>query len=131
MNNSNERKAELINIQLIATIGFIISIAISFLLAYDDKLKLENKTKLFEEEFAQKLETFQSVLLFIVALVFLYVSYNQYKIAKYEDMNNDSAFDLLLRTDTSVLSLISAIVGLYILYRNYKGNLTISEIENI
>lgn len=130
-NNSteaNKQKIKYIDVQLIATLGFILALFISFTLAYDKKLSLENKNGIFNEKEAQNLALFQTTLVFIIAAIFLYVNYEQYKIAK--ETNDDEQKDLLLQIETSILAIISALIGLYIVFKNYrKKTLEIAETE--
>ncbi len=130
-NNSteaNKQKIKYIDVQLIATLGFIVALFISFTLAYDKKLSLENKNGIFNEKEAQNLALFQTTLVFIIAAIFLYVNYEQYKIAK--ETNDDEQKDLLLQIETSILAIISALIGLYIVFKNYrKKTLEIAETE--
>ena len=122
-------KINLISLQQLAQIGFIIALLIGYFLAYDKKLKLQNKKGIFSNIESQNIALFQTILIFIVALTFLYVSYNQYKISKKENGNSK---DFFLQIETSLLSFISAIIGLYIVVKNYRNStLSISEIEDI
>lgn len=122
------QKIKFLDLQLIATIGFIIALIISFLLAYDKKLSLENKKRLFSEEEAQNLALFQTILVFIIATSFLYINYKQYKLSK--EAHDDDEQDLLLQIETSIFAIISAVIGLYIIFKNYRNrNLSISETE--
>ena len=128
MNNNEYYKIKYIDIQLIATLGFILALILSYLLAYHKKLTITTNKGLFDDKTAQNLEIFQSILLLIVAITFLYINCKQYKLAK--EMKTSETDELLLRTDTAVLAVISSIVSLYIIYKNYKNNnLSISEIE--
>ena len=128
MNNNEYYKVKYIDIQLIATLGCILALILSYLLAYHKKLTITTNKGLFDDKTAQNLEIFQSILLLIVAITFLYINYKQYKLAK--EMKTSETDELLLRTDTAVLAVISSIVSLYIIYKNYKNNnLSISEIE--
>ena len=128
MNNNEYYKVKYIDIQLIATLGFILALILSYLLAYHKKLTITTNKGLFDDKTAQNLEVFQSILLLIVAITFLYINYKQYKLAK--EMKTRETDELLLRTDTAVLAVISSIVSLYIIYKNYKNNnLSIAEIE--
>lgn len=128
--NMNNKKSKYIEFQLIATIGFIVALLISYLLSLDKKLSLENKKRLFTNDLAQKLALFQTILVFIVALCFLYTNYNQYKLSLKE--SPDDTTDLFLQIETSIFAVLSSIIGLYIIFKNYKKkSLTISEIENI
>lgn len=124
----NEQKIKFLNIQLIATIGFIIALSISYFLTLDKKLSLENKERLFSEETAQNLALFQTILVFIIALCFLYINYKQYQISK--KVHDSDEQDLLLQIETSIFAIISAIIGLYIIFKNYRNkNLAIAETE--
>lgn len=126
--NNEYYKVKYIDIQLIATLGFILALILSYLLAYHKKLTITLGKGIFDDKTAQNLEVFQSILLLIVAITFLYINYKQYKLAK--NMKTNETDELLLRTDTAVLAVISSIVSLYIIYKNYKNNnLSISEIE--
>ena len=72
----------------------------------------------------------QTILVFIVALLFLYITYNQYKISK--KYNETDKNDLLLQSKTAILSIIAALIELYIVIKNYnQNNLNIAEIESI
>lgn len=124
----NNQKIKFLDLQMVATIGFILTLIISFLLSYDKKLSLEKKDRLFTEENAQNLALFQTILVFVIAICFLYINYKQYNIAK-ENHGNDEN-DFLLQIETSIFAIISAIIGLYIVFKNYRNkNLSISETE--
>lgn len=129
-NGYNLKKDKLLSIHMLAIIGFMLALIISYLLTLDKKLSLENKKRLFSNKEAQNLALFQSILIFVVASTFLYTNYNQYKISK-ETHDNDEQ-DLFLQIETSIFAIISAIIGLYIIFKNYRGQtLTISETENV
>ncbi len=124
----NKEKIKFLNLQQIATVGFIITLIISYFLSYDKKLSLENKNRIFNENEAQNLALFQTILVFIIAACFLYVNYKQYRLAKEGDDADEN--DLLLQIETSIFAIISAIIGLYIVFKNYHNrNLSISETE--
>ena len=124
----NVQKIKFLDLQLIATAGFILALIISYTLSYDKKLSLQNKKRLFTNEEAQKLALFQTVLVFIIAVCFLYVNYKQYNISK--QTHDSSEQDFLLQIETSIFAIISAIIGLYIVFKNYRNqNITIAESE--
>lgn len=128
MTTENEEKVKFLDMQLIASVGFIIALLISILLSYDKKLSLENKKRLFSDEEAQNIALFQTILVLIISISFLYINYEQYTISKKHHESNEQ--DLFLQTETAVLALISALVGLYIVYKNYRNkNLSIAETE--
>lgn len=126
----NEEKIKYINLQLIATTGFIIALVISFTLSVDKRESLRNGNRLYNDKEAQKIALMQTILVFIVALLFLYITYNQYKISK--KYNETDKNDLLLQSKTAILSIIAALIELYIVIKNYnQNNLNIAEIESI
>lgn len=126
----NEEKIKYINLQLIATTGFIIALIISFTLSVDKRESLRNGNRLYNDKEAQKIALMQTILVFIVALLFLYITYNQYKISK--KYNETDKNDLLLQSKTAILSIIAALIELYIVIKNYnRNNLNIAEIESI
>lgn len=126
----NEEKIKYINLQLIATTGFIIALVVSFTLSVDKRESLRNGNRLYNDKEAQRIALMQTILVFIVALLFLYITYNQYKISrKYNETDKN---DLLLQTKTAILSIIAALIELYIVIKNYnQNNLNIAEIESI
>lgn len=126
----NEEKIKYINLQLIVTTGFIIALVVSFTLSVDKRESLRNGNRLYNDKEAQKIALMQTILVFIVALLFLYITYNQYKISK--KYNETDKNDLLLQSKTAILSIIAALIELYIVIKNYnQNNLNIAEIESI
>lgn len=129
-NYVNSKKDEFLYFQELATLGFILALFISFTLTYDKRMSLEGKKRLYTPKEAQNLALFQTILVFIVSLTFLYINKEQYKLAKLS--NNKDSNDLFLQIETSFLAIISAVIGLYIVFKNYKNNnLTISEADNL
>ena len=129
-NYIDNKKDEFLYFQELATLGFILALFISFTLTYDKRMSLEGKKRLYTSKEAQNLALFQTILVFIVALTFLYINSKQYKLAKLS--NNKDQNDIFLQIETSFLSIISAVIGLYIVFKNYKNsNLTISETDDL
>lgn len=129
-NYVNNKKEEFLYFQELATLGFILALFISFTLTYDKRMSLEGKKRLYTSKEAQNLALFQTILVFVVALTFLYINTQQYKLAKLS--NNKDTNDLFLQIETSFLSIISAVIGLYIIFKNYRNNnLTISEANDL
>ncbi len=129
-NYLNSKKDEFLYFQELATLGFILALFISFTLTYDKRMSREGKKRLYTDKESQNLALFQTILVFIVALAFLYINAQQYKLAKLS--NNKDSNDLFLQIETSLLAIISAIIGLYIVFKNYRNNnLTISEADDL
>ena len=85
-NDTTEQQIELLTIQLIAAMGFLLTVVISIILTYDKILSLSDQPRLFSDEYARKLSYFNSVLIIIVVLIYLYVGYGNIQIAKKEEM---------------------------------------------
>ena len=122
MNN----KTNLINLQILAIIGFIIGLLLSFLLSYNEKLLSENKVPIFDNKQAQTLNILRAGLIFIVTLVFLYINYISYQVCDANEKNTS-----FLNFESTLLSVIVAIIGIYIAITNYNKSFNLIEIENI
>ena len=136
MNNNNDisneeynyNKSRYLGLQMLATVGFIIALLISYLLTYDKKCSLENKKGLFSDKEAQNLALFQTILVFFIAITFLYVNFKQYDLSK--KSNDGDEQDFFLQIETSIFAIISAVIGLYIIFKNYrKSTFQIPETE--
>ena len=121
----NKQEEEYINIQIYALIFTFISIFISFLLTYNQKLELQNKKTLFSSKNTFKLAKFNRTLILILGIVFLYVNYQLYQISKKEGENLKP---YILQIFASILTVITAITTLYVIFLSNKGN--VSDIEN-
>ena len=75
-----EKEVRLIDINLYGSIIFIFKIVISILLTYNDKLKLLNKKPLFNKENEKTITNISNFILLVIALVFVYTAYREYKI---------------------------------------------------
>lgn len=129
INEYDEKTISLLNLRLILTIGFIIALMISFTLTYNEILSLENKKMVLDEKSSQTFSLLQSTLILTIAILFLYINYNQYIITKKQ---NKYSKDLLLQTQASIFALISASIGFYVIIKNYRDKVyAVAETENI
>lgn len=110
-------KIKNVNLQLIAILGFVFSIILSFLLVYDEKLKLENKKRIFTDEEYKNLVLFQTILNLVLSFVFLYIVYVQNNNSNQD--NNSYNNDSKLQISSSILLVISAIIRLYLVLKNF------------
>lgn len=119
------KEEEYINIQLIALIITLISVFISLLLTYNQKLEIKNLETLFSSKNTFKLTKFNRILILILGITFLYVNYNLYKISKKEGENLKP---YILQIFASILTVITALITLYVVSLSNKEN--VSDIEN-
>lgn len=116
----NHEEAKLLDIQLIATIVFIGSLALSFYLTYSDKIEIISDEPLISDENYFKLSVFNRTLVFILSFVFLYVNYKNKQIAK---SRNESVNPFNLQIAASELNIIAALIVLYVVITS--GNYSI------
>ncbi len=123
MNNKN-KEIKLINSQLIAITIFIITLLISLLLNYNEKLKIENKNLIFDEKQSLYISLINRTIVLIIALYFIYNSYIRQKIDNKDDFNSN--LELL----AAFLAFISSFIAFYIVFINLNNNkFDVSEIE--
>lgn len=127
-NDFKDLEIKILDIQLIATILFVVSLFISILITYDEKIKLENNKGLFSNKTSQNLSLFNRIFVVTLALVFIYCNYISKKIAEYK---SDETESINLQILAGLLSLIASIIVLYVSYEN-RNNSTfdIAEAEN-
>ena len=112
--NTNDKEANLLNIQLWTTIIYIGSLLISIALTYDDKQKIQNKNGLFSKKQSSKLSIFNRSLVLLLTLSYLYISYNNVDLAK---QKNQEIWPFNLQLFSSELSTLAAIIVLYVVLK--------------
>lgn len=112
--NTNNKEANLLNIQLWTTIIYIGSLFISIALTYDDKQKIQNKNGLFSKKQSSKLSIFNRSLVLLLTLSYLYISYNNVDLAK---QKNQEIWPFNLQLFSSELSTLAAIIVLYVVLK--------------
>ena len=123
MNNKN-KEIKLINLSIIAITIFIITLLISLLLNYNEKLKLENKKLIFDEKQSIYISLINKTIVLIIALYFIYNSYIRQKIDNKDDFNSN--LELL----AAFLAFISSFIAFYIVFINLNNNkFDVSELE--
>lgn len=123
MNNKN-KEIKLINLSIIAITIFIITLLISLLLNYNEKLKLENKKLIFDEKQSIYISLINKTIVLIIALYFIYNSYIRQKIDNKDDFNSN--LELL----AAFLAFISSFIAFYIVFINLNNNkFDVSEVE--
>lgn len=123
MNNKN-KEIKLINLSIIAITIFIITLLISLLLNYNEKLKLENKKLIFDEKQSIYISLINRIIVLIIALYFIYNSYIRQKIDNKDDFNSN--LELL----GAFLAFISSFIAFYIAFINLNNNkFDVSEVE--
>ncbi|MEG2351492.1 MAG: hypothetical protein RSA10_03595 [Bacilli bacterium] len=115
------KKAKTLDVQIIATISLIFALILSVILAYNEKMIIENKETLFSNEEAKKISQFQTTLVFIIAIVFLTINYNNYEDTKSTCNSNNIMVDEQLRLTASVFAIMAALIGIYLAFSNSEN----------
>ena len=106
-----EEKIKLLDIQIIGSILFIITLLISITLNYSQRQYTLYRKPLFNAKTTYVISNINRILVLIIVLAFLYTSYEFKKIAEEKDSNVAlNELDVFAAT----LSVISAIIVLYI-----------------
>lgn len=120
---NNNYQIKLTNYQLLGIFLFIITLFISLLLTYNEKLKLEKKDIFFEEKTSLYISLFNRIIVLILAILFIYISYEREKVS---EVDNDANLELL----ASYLSFFASFFALYIVIKNINNkNFDVSDVE--
>ena len=123
----NNRQVSLLNAQLF--IGFILAITLftSFLLTYDEKLKLLNKKRLFTDQNSHYTNLLNRILFLLILIYNLYINYQQCELEKQK--RSDLA-PFRQQIYASILNTIAAVIILYVVYETLNTNDDIAPIDN-
>ena len=120
---NNNYQIKLTNYKLLGIFLFIITLFISLLLTYNEKLKLEKKDIFFEEKTSLYISLFNRIIVLILAILFIYISYEREKVS---EVDNDASLELL----ASYLSFFASFLALYIVIKNINNkNFDVSDVE--
>ena len=126
--NTDKKQADLLTLQIITTIIYLGSLSLSIFLTYNDRLSFVNKRQILTEQQSNTLAISNRVLVVVLTLVYLYISYQNFNIAKTKDV---SLNPFALQTVGSELSTLSTIIVLYTVLLTCGGQYSIvAGVEN-
>ena len=111
MTNYNLEEAELIKIQIVLSFVLLFTTVISIFLSYNFLLELEEKETIYSEKESFDILIFNRIVMFIVALIFIYINIRDKKVKKKYSLEDEFAD---LQIWASVFSFISALIVLYV-----------------
>ena len=114
-----------VNIQFYTLFFSLLSIIISIILTYNDKLSTEEKTSFLGKKTNYNLTLFNRILILSIAIAFLYVNYKSYMNAKTKEKKLKS-YELQILA--SLFTLIAASISLYVVSVLTKE--TLVDLEN-
>ena len=121
---NKKKEIKLLNIQILTSLTVIITVSVSVLLTYNQKLDIEGKKTLFTKKQTHNI-SYKNRLV-ITTSIFLYINYALYKISKKEGEDLKVYY---LQIIASILSLIAALIVFYVVSIEPSGD-EISDIEN-
>ena len=107
----NNRQVSLLNAQLFIAFILAITLFTSFLLTYDEKLKLLNKKRLFTDQNSHYTNLLNRILFLLILIYNLYINYQQYELEKQK--RSDLA-PFRQQIYASILNTIAAVIILYV-----------------
>lgn len=124
--DNKEKESLAITIQIIASLVSIGTVIISIILLYNEQLEINGEEPFLEADTAQKLTTFNRVLILILFIIFLIINYVLYNISKEE---GEDLKPYTLQIIASYFSLIAASIALYVVLLQ-RGGQQVSDVEN-
>lgn len=124
--SNKEKESLLITIQIISSIVSIGTVIISIILLYNEQLEINNEEPFLDAEVAQKLTTFNRILILIIFIVFLVINYILYDISKEE---GEDLKPYELQIIASYFSLFAASIALYVVLLQRSGEQVV-DVEN-
>ena len=125
MVNNNEKEEQVIETQLITLFFSLLSVIVSILLTYNQKLEISNKKTLFSTKKTFKITKYNRILIFIVSITFLYINYRLYEISKKE---GEDLKPYQLQILASIFTVIASLITLYVVSLSTKDEVV--DIEN-
>lgn len=113
--NTQKKEADLLDLQLIATIVYIGSLIISIFLTYNDKMDVLKLEKIFTDKQNRNLSIFNRFLVVILTFIFLYASYETRRLAK---IKGEKIENFNLQVIASEISLVSTLIVLYVVIKS-------------
>ena len=98
MTNYDLEEAELITLQIVLSVVLLFTTIISITLSYDFLMKLEKKEPLYAEEEATDILIFNRLVMFVVAIIFIYINIRD-KSVKEKYNSEDEFADLQFMPD--------------------------------
>lgn len=109
--DTKEDEVKIIDIQIIATLIYILSLFISFIITYNDKYNTLYDKPFLDEKTSQNISIANRVIVVVLTIVFLYINYKNIDIAKRKKEKNLTPFKLQIIA--SEISTLAAIIVLY------------------
>ena len=124
-----DEELKTINIQMFVVFFSLLSVIISIILTYNEKLNLENKKPFFSKKRNYDITLYNRILILLIAIAFLYINFLSYNSAKKKgnnDRNNINNYQLQILV--AILSVIASAISVYVVSRSKEE--TIKDVES-
>lgn len=131
MKTNHFSELEILDAQILGTIGVVVSVVISLFIAYNQRLLLTDEEPILDQQSSSDLTLWNRIFLTLVILWFLYFSYDTLIQAKEKNKDVDIASFQFL---AAVLALVVSLISLYVLLKTRGSQDTLTNIigeENI
>lgn len=125
MKNRKE-EINILNLQLITSLIVIITVIISLILTYNQKLDIENKKTIFTKKQTHNVSYINRLIILITSIIFLIINYKLYQISKKEGEDLKVYY---LQIIASTLTIIASLIVFYVVSIEPTGD-DIADIEN-
>ena len=123
---NRQEEINLLNTQLITSLIVIITVILSLVLTYNQKLDIQNKKTIFTKKQTHNISYINRLTILITTSIVLFINYKLYLISKKE---GEDLLVYRLQITASILSIIAAIIVFYVVTIEPTGE-NISDIEN-
>ena len=123
--NTNNKQNELLQLQIYASIFFIITIFVSIILTYNNLQKQRNQKPIFTNLTENQINFINRIVITILAIIFTYINYSFYQISKQK--NNET-----IQKDEFIASIFTLIAGFILLsttIQTVKNNIQNADTE--
>lgn len=124
--NDRQEEINILNIQLITSLIVIITVTVSLILTYNQKLDIGNKKTIFNKKQTHNISYINRLIILITSITFLYINYKLYQISKKEGEDLKVYY---LQITASILTIIASLIVFYVVSIEPSGD-EIADIEN-
>lgn len=123
---NRQEEINILNLQLITSLIVIITVTVSLILTYNQKLDIGNRKTIFNKKQTHNISYINRLTILITSIVFLIINYKLYQISKKEGEDLKVYY---LQIIASILTIIASIIVFYVVSIEPAGD-EIADIEN-
>lgn len=124
-----DEELKTINLQMFVLFFSLLSVIISIILTYNEKLNIENKKPFFSKKRNYDITLYNRILILLIAIAFLYINFLSYNSAKKKENNNrNNINNYQLQILVAILSVIASAISVYVVSRSKEE--TILDVES-